>query len=115
MVNEMISERVKKDVESLLLRVREALEGIYSDRLVDIFLYGSFARNRAAKESDIDIAIVLKGEVNKAKEIDRIYDILYDLMLETGELISIYPLSEGEIENPTWPLYYHIRTEGIRI
>ena len=111
----MISKRAIKDVESLLPKVRKLLEKIYGDRLVDIFLYGSFARNSAVKESDIDIAIVLKGEINKTKEIDRIYDVLYDLMLENDELISVYPLSEEEIENSIWPLYYHIRTEGIRI
>lgn len=115
MVDDMKLERGIKDVGSLLPRIKKLLEGIYGDRLSDIFLYGSFARNNAMKESDIDIAVVLKGEVNKAKEIDRIYDVLYDLMLETGELISVYPLSEEEIENPIWPLYYHIKTEGIRI
>ncbi len=115
MADEMKYKRATKDVQALLLGIRDLLERIYGDRLVDIFLYGSFARNNATKESDIDIAIVLKGEVNKAKEIDRMYDVLYDLMLETGELISLYPLSEDEIENSIWPLYYHIRTEGIRI
>lgn len=115
MTDKMKSGRVIKDVESLLPKIRKVLEMIYGDRLVDIFLYGSFARNNAAKESDIDIAVVLKGEVNKTKEIDRIYDVLYDLMLESNELISVYPLSKEEIENPIWPLFYHIRTEGIRI
>ncbi len=111
----MKSPRGLKDVGSLLLKIKKLLERIYGDRIVDIFLYGSFARNNALQESDIDIAIVLKGEVNKVKEIDRIYDVLYDLMLKTDELISVYPISEEEIENPIWPLYYHIRTEGIKI
>jgi hypothetical protein len=37
------------------------------------------------------------------------------LILETSELISVYPISEKEVENSVWPLYYHIRTEGIKI
>jgi predicted nucleotidyltransferase len=82
---------------------------------VDIILYGSFAKNNATKESDIDIAVVLKGKVDKVKEIDRMGEVLYDLILETDELISVYPVSEDELNNSIWPLYHHIRTEGLKI
>ena len=49
------------------------------------------------------------------REIDRLVDALYGLMLETGELISANPLSVNEMENKIWPLYHHIRAEGVRI
>jgi len=111
----MKGNRMIKEIEHLLPQIRNILKKIYGDRLVDIILYGSFAKNNATKESDIDIAVVLKGRINKSIEIDKIYDMLYDLMLETGELISIYPLSTKEIINSTWPLYHYIRTEGIKI
>jgi predicted nucleotidyltransferase len=111
----MEAKRAIKDIEYILPRIKEILEGIYSNRLEDVILYGSFARNMPTEDSDIDIAVVLKGKVNKAEEIDKIYDALYDLILETSELISVYPISEKEVENPVWPLYYHIRTEGIKI
>lgn len=58
---------------------------------------------------------MLKGNVDKAKEIDKIYDVLYELILETGELISVYPLSEEEIGNLIWPLHHRIRMEGVKI
>ncbi|MCK4615012.1 MAG: nucleotidyltransferase domain-containing protein [Thermoplasmata archaeon] len=111
----MKSKRTVKDIESLFPRIKGILQKTYGNRLVDIFLYGSFAKNNARMESDIDIAVVLEGEVNKSKEIDKIYDVLYDLILESGELISIFPLSDNEIKNSIWPLYYHIRKEGIKI
>jgi len=107
--------RTTREIEHLLPQIRRLLEKIYGDRLVDIILFGSFARNSAGKDSDIDIAVVLRGGVNKAKEIDKIGEVLYDLMLETNELISVYPLGQDEIRNSTWPLYYHIREEGIKI
>jgi predicted nucleotidyltransferase len=103
------------EIKHLLPRIRKILERIYGDRLVDAILYGSFARNTPTEDSDIDIAVVLKGNVDKAKEIDKIYDILYELILETGELISVYPLSEQEIGNLIWPLHHHIRMEGVKI
>lgn len=111
----MEKKRTRREIKHLLPRIRKLLESIYGNRLVNVILYGSFARNEANKESDIDIAVVLKGPVDKSKEIDLIYDELYDLMLETCELISVFPLSEEEIENSSWPLYYHIRTEGVKI
>ncbi|MFQ6062917.1 MAG: nucleotidyltransferase domain-containing protein [Methanosarcinales archaeon] len=113
--DKMNGKRTIRQIEYLLPRIRRILENIYCDSLVEVILYGSFARNAPTKDSDIDIAVVLKGKVNKAKEIDRIYDALYDLMLETGELISVYPVSEEEVGNLVWPLYYYIRTKGIKI
>jgi predicted nucleotidyltransferase len=104
-----------KDIEDILPRIKDILKAVYGKRLKDIILYGSFARDTATEDSDIDIAVVLKGEVDKTKEIDRIYDLLYDLILETDELISVYPVSEEEIRNIVWPLYKHIRTVGVKI
>jgi len=107
--------RTTREIENLLPQIRILLEKIYGVRLADIILFGSFARNRAGKDSDIDIAVVLKGDVDTVKEISRISPELYNLELKTGELISVYPLSDEEIKNSVWPLYYHIKTEGIKI
>lgn len=107
--------RTVQEIKPVLTRIRKILEGIYGKRLADIILYGSFARNTPNEDSDIDIAVVLKGRVDRAKEIDRICDALYEVELQTGELISVNPLSEDEIEDLEWPLYHHIKTGGIRI
>ncbi|HLE25613.1 MAG TPA: nucleotidyltransferase domain-containing protein [Thermodesulfobacteriota bacterium] len=104
-----------KEIDKILPNIKKALKTIYGDQLLEVILFGSCARGTFTKDSDIDIAVVLKGRVNRTKEIDRIYDTLYELILETGELISIYPVSEEEILNSVWPLYHHIRNEGIRI
>jgi len=111
----MIAERSMKNLNKVLPRIREIIEEVYGNRVSEVILYGSLTRGTFNKDSDIDIALVLKGKVNKSEEINRIYDVLYDLILETGELISINPISEKEIRNPVWPLYQHIRSEGIKI
>ena len=107
-------ERLEK-VKNILQRVKEILSNMYGDRVVDIILYGSFAKDIFTEDSDIDIAVILKGKVNRIKEISRINDFLHDLVLETGELISVYPVPEEEYERSIWPLYYHFKTEGIKI
>jgi predicted nucleotidyltransferase len=88
-----LGKRTRQQIEALLPRIRKIIERIYGDRLVHVILYGSFARNTSTEDSDIDIAVLLKGRVDKTKEIDKIGDAIYDLMLETGELISVYPMS----------------------
>lgn len=112
---EMTLRRTIREIEPLLPRIKNLLQRVYGARLLEVILYGSFAKSTPTEDSDIDIAVVLRGDVSRGKEIDRIYEALYELMLETGELISVFPLSEEEVGNSVWPLYHHIRTEGIKI
>jgi uncharacterized protein len=102
-------------LENTTDKIKQVLQSIYHERLVKVILYGSCAQGLNTADSDIDIAVILKGTVNKTQEIDRIYDVLYDLILESGELISVYPVSDEEVQNSTWPLHASIRDEGIVI
>jgi len=54
-----------------LLQSRSHFEEIYGDRLVKMVLFGSQARGEADADSDIDVLVVLKGEVNPGEEIKR--------------------------------------------
>jgi len=103
------------EIKPFLPKIRKIIKSIYGNRLVDIILYGSFARNKASQESDIDILTILKGDVNRIIEINKIQNELYKIELETGELISVYPVSEEEYNTSVWPLYYYARKEGIKI
>lgn len=107
--------RTRQEIEPILAKITTQLKALYGKRFVNAILYGSFVRNQATSASDIDIAIVLKGEVHPYQEINAICDALYELGLETGELISVYPLSEEQLKSPVWPLYAHISQEGIRL
>lgn len=111
----MRDKRSLEEIKYLLKDIKDILEKIYAGRLVAVILYGSFAKNKATEESDIDIAVVLKGKVDKISEIDRIHDSIYFLGLEHGELISVNPLSEEELKDTEWPLHSHIQQEGIKI
>lgn len=111
----MKAKRKLDEIKPLLPKIKQAIQDLYGDRLVRVILYGSFARGKATEDSDIDIAVVLKGEVDKVPDMNRVSDPIYDLMLDTGELITVLPLSESEMENQVWPLYYWIRKEGIEL
>jgi predicted nucleotidyltransferase len=62
-----------KQAISEFARRTQSLDG---DRLKRILVYGSYARDEATAESDIDLAIVLAGDVIPGKETGRMIDEL---------------------------------------
>lgn len=100
-------------IKEVLKEFREQIEKLYGKRLKDIILYGSWARGDATKESDIDLIIILKGKVIPGAEIDRMIDIITDINLKYGELISVYPVSEHDYSTINSPLLINVRREGV--
>ena len=107
--------RTLSEIKGLLPRIRKIIEDIYGIRLKELILYGSFAKNNANMDSDIDIMVVIKGNINSIRELEKMHEKLYDIELESGELIQIYPVSEEEYDTSIWPLYRHVKREGIKI
>ncbi len=101
------------EIEQILKEFRAALENLYGQRLKNIILYGSWARKQATEDSDIDLAIILEGNVLAGKEIDRIIDIITDINLKFGVLISVYPVSQKDYTTINSPLLLNLRKEGI--
>lgn len=100
-------------IRDALAEVKQALRLIYGPRLKQVLLYGSWARGDATDDSDIDIAVVLGGDVSPTLEIDRTVGIVFDMNLRYGVLISIYPVSDVEYRNVISPLLLNLRREGV--
>jgi len=101
------------EIEQILKKFKEEAKELYSKRLKKIILYGSCARGQATRDSDIDLAIVLEGDVVAGEEIDRLIDVITDINLSYGVLLSVYPVSEGDYNSVNSPLLLNIRKEGI--
>jgi uncharacterized protein len=101
--------------ETILKRIREA---VYSNApQSEIYLYGSRARGRARKQSDWDILILINTpKVNFELE-KQFIDALYEIEIETGEIISplVYSKTEWNQKHSFTPLYENINRDGIRI
>jgi len=82
-----IKEKYRKVVNEF---VKRALEK-YGDKIDSIILFGSVARGEAGKESDIDILVVAVGDRFKIRR--ELSEIVLDILLETGEYISVKTLS----------------------
>lgn len=102
-------------IENILQELKKELKNLYGERLKKLILYGSYARNEAWKDSDIDVVVLLDGEVLQGREIDRMIDIITDLNLKYNVLLSVYPTSEESLQKIKSPLLLNIQREGVPI
>lgn len=102
-------------LQTILTELRQHLAVLYGERLVDILLFGSQARGDATPESDIDVMIVLRGEVWPGEEIARSGGIVAQLSLEYNVLLSTIFESEEDFRLRRSPLLLNVQREGIRI
>ncbi|MFQ6062349.1 MAG: nucleotidyltransferase domain-containing protein [Methanosarcinales archaeon] len=100
-------------LKEVLREFKAEVEKFYGKRLKSIILYGSWARGDATEESDIDLLIVLEGEVIAGKEIDNMIDIITEANLKHRVLISVYPVSEKDYFTVNSPLLMNVRKEGV--
>ncbi len=97
----------------ILSRIKHKVYQTYPD--AEIVLFGSRARGDAKKLSDWDILILLNSSTIPFKTETDLMDDIYDIELETGEVISplIYSKSEWNNIRKITPLYKNIEREGI--
>jgi len=91
----------------------KGLQDLYGDRLVRLMLFGSYARQEASDDSDLDIMVILKGSVSPGDEIFRMGPLKTTLNLQYNELISVVPISEADYRNRHTPLLEAVHQEGI--
>ncbi|HAA30070.1 MAG TPA: nucleotidyltransferase [Cyanobacteria bacterium UBA8553] len=104
---------MREKIKVILAELRSHFEEIYGDRLFKIVLFGSQARGDADTDSDIDVLVVLKGQVNPGEEIQRTSHISADLSLQYDEVISCLFMDEHRFTHRNGPLLRNIRKEGI--
>lgn len=80
--------------------------------LVGIYFFGSRAKNTFNEDSDYDIAIILKEEVDWRVK-DKVRGVIYDIMLEHDIIIDSHIYTEKEIEMSETPIRESIKLNGI--
>ena len=96
---------IKTRLSQTLEKLKEQLFRQYQEQLSSLILFGS--------QSDIDVLVLLKGEVNPLIEIKKNSIWLADLCLETEALINCIYLSEEQFQIRNDPLFRQIKQEGI--
>jgi predicted nucleotidyltransferase len=100
-------------IQTITNILKEKLSQVYKNKLDQLILFGSQARGDARKNSDIDILVVLKDEINPVKEIKRNNDLISEICLEYDEDINCFYIGTKELENPDNLLLKNINKEGI--
>ena len=106
-----MSERVR----AILNDLRTRLESLYGSRLAGIVLYGSQARGDADPQSDVDVLVVLRGEVHPCEEIARTSDEAAAISLEYDAVIACTFTSEDQFRSRNSPFLLNVRREGVPV
>jgi predicted nucleotidyltransferase len=100
-------------IQAPLKAFTQTVRNLYGERLERIVLFGSFARGTAHENSDVDVAVVLRGAVQPMEEIDAIVAATYNINLEYGILLAVYPVAAERYYDEQSPLLINIRKEGL--
>jgi predicted nucleotidyltransferase len=98
---------------SVLSELKSGLQLIYRKQLKGVYLFGSYARGEADRESDLDILVVLEGFDRYAHEVNRTGALVADLSLKCGMSISLVFLREHEWLKGDTPFLSNVRDEAI--
>ena len=92
----------------------QGLTDIFRNNISMIILYGSVARGDATQQSDVDIAIVVKNQMDDATK-RRFLCWSADLDIRYERVFSIVDILEGNMKK--WenvlPYYQNVKKEGI--
>ena len=98
---------------NIIAQFKSVLQQLYGERLSKVILFGSYARGEANDDSDIDFLIVLKDkDISVFKEIEMINNKVYNIILESGKMISFIPTTEEKFENSPNHFYTLVKQEG---
>lgn len=100
---------------SILSRISNSVHA--SDPEAEVYLFGSRARGDYRPDSDWDL-LVLVDSLKVTPEVeDNFRDKLYDIELETGQLISLFVYTKEFWKNSLQysPLYENVNTEGVKL
>lgn len=114
----MAVNRLDRHTEQAVRRFLTLLADRYD--MAGAIVYGSRARGTHRPDSDVDVAVLLRGERRRVLDTTlAMADIAYDVLLETGINISPLPVWLDQWEHPeTFPnpvLLRNIADEGIRV
>ena len=105
-------------LRDILCSIKQGYKQVYGDDIMDIYLYGSYARGDYEQDSDIDFVAIVKGNrLDLQKKLKFMWDIAADLGLENDIVISptVIPYNEFLQYQEKLPYYRNIIKEGVKV
>ena len=105
-------------LSSILKTMVECYRTVYGKDVVEVVLYGSYARGDYMENSDIDIVAVVHGSrVELQEKLKAVWNTSAEIGLENDVVVSptVIPYDEFVKYKKTLPYYRNIAEEGRRI
>ena len=102
-------------VRALGGRIRQFLEAKYGSGIKAVILYGSYARGTATEDSDVDFLVVVDDSLKPHEVRTSLSDLLLDILLEEGELVSVIVIPESFHQSYNSPFLLNVRQEGVPV
>ena len=98
--------------------VKRETKNIFTNKLQKIILYGSYARDEATLDSDIDIMILIDENRDNLRQYrNLIIDVIFELSLKYDIILSILIKNYKDFNNyiEFVPFFRNVYNEGIEI
>jgi predicted nucleotidyltransferase len=102
-------------IRRLLDQVKTYLQEQYGESVRKVILYGSHARGEATKDSDVDVLVLVDDSLNPTEVRKSLSDLLFDMLMDEGELISVLAIPESFFDNYNFPFMLNVRKEGVLV
>ena len=105
-------------LQAILSRIYKNAHSIVGNPLIDVILFGSYARGDYDEESDIDIALIVDLSREELKQFDNdINHMSSEIGLDNDVQISVIsiPAREFEYWKNDLPFYRNVDAEGVRL
>lgn len=96
-------------------QVKNYLSARYGQAVERVLLYGSCARGEARESSDIDLLVVVRESLLPSQVRKELSDLLLDILLEEGELVSVLVVPDSHFKEAASPFLRHVKGEALTI
>ncbi len=109
--------RVQSPLDAIAIAqsVAHGLKQLYGGRLMEVRLFGSWARRDAHPESDIDLLVVLDRVDSWLDESKRMDDVFWRHSFDNSTVVSAVIVSQAEFDRAGEPLLIRAAAEGIAL
>jgi len=104
---------MNEKIEQLVNQIKEHLIKIYGKKIKQVILHGSYVRSETTRDSDIDVLVVVDDSLNPFEVRKSLSDLLFDILLEERELVSVIAVPEHFFENYNSPFILNVKGEGV--
>ena len=105
---------MKRKIKRIINEFKLSIQGLNHVKIKKMLLFGSFSRNEATNDSDIDLLLVAEKNITN-ENIQKIRELANKLSLDYNIVISEFIFNEQDFENYNTPFLLRIKKEGIPV